>query len=340
MKSLIPNVSSAIVCVALFSLPAVGSAQDEKGGTGGDQGGVEGGSGVVKSTRVIYEQRREGTAEITHHANGTVSERILDPDEVKLLRKEKKIGNIRGDHLFTALPSTRPRRLAPGESGTLFLTVTLAGVAVALPGPHIKLKLESANTPFRFGTPQLEPATFGNQKGKYQGKLVYDDNMVFRVPITVAAVAKSPQHVNLSGTLEMQLNDGSDGSAMGIFYTEIAGRVQVGKPMPKNNVSGGPRDTVGNRGAGRTTPETASNTGDGPEGTAPGTKTGATGAKAANGAEGRIRPADGAAGANTGESAANGGDLLEPQEGSNLMVWGFGGIIVVLLVLILVARRK
>jgi hypothetical protein len=210
-----------LILAALASLAAPGLGQ-----TGGDGGTGHEKFDPTKAKRIVYEKRSTGMAEITYHIDGRIDERILGEAEVVRLRKLGTIGTSRTDDL-RATAHARPARLAPGQSGELLVVVILGGKAVALPGSQADLKLDAAGSPLRFGAPKLDPAKPGRMEGKYKGKPVYDDMMIFRVPLRIVAGAAFPQDARVRGTLEAALYDSETGHVLGTFVSHVDGVVKI-----------------------------------------------------------------------------------------------------------------
>jgi hypothetical protein len=139
-----------------------------------------------------------------------------------------------GASLFSPLLSLKPRRLAPSQSGEIVVVVMLSrsGNGVVLPGTHAKLELEpAADTPFAFGAATLDPAEPGQLSTRFVGKPVYDNTLIFRVPVTVKGDAKDAKRT-VSGFVELAMVNGHTGESMGTYRTKVSGFAKIGKPLP------------------------------------------------------------------------------------------------------------
>jgi len=137
---------------------------------------------------------------------------------------------------FTALASLRPRRLAPGESGTLHVVVILRKDRVVLPDKHILLHVEQENCPLILGAQQRKPARVAEYSKRYQGQKIYDDSIEFEIPVTVAGTAK-PQKYLLRGRVELDVTAASTGKSLGRITGGLNGAVKIGKPLPRPTIS-------------------------------------------------------------------------------------------------------
>jgi hypothetical protein len=315
---------------AILVLATVGTAQVPPGTAGEDAG------------KVTFEQRENGMVEIIRHANGSVSERVLSRDEVEQRRKAGGVGHVTaGQELVHGQAYPNPRRMAPGQSGTLKVMAFFGGSCVALPGNHIKLKLQPVDG-LVFGVPVLQAAQKGTIDGAFRGKPVYDDFMLFDVPLQVSEVVKPPKKIYLEGDLDLELHSSKTGAKLGVFTVKVGGRVPVGKPLPESHLvvggqtkpAKGPREKSKTRGKTRKTPERTSNP-----------RTGAAGSSPAGGQNGGGTGVMGTAGAEDpiGGDEPAGGSSVEPlpgEAGPSFLILILGGVIAGILVLILVFRRK
>jgi hypothetical protein len=141
----------------------------------------------------------------------------------------------RGAQFFSALGAVRPRRLAPGETGTLHVVVTLRPGRVVLPDAHIVLSVKEGKGPWVLGSTQVKPARLAEYAKHYAGKPVYDDTIEFEVPLTVAEDAKH-QKVNLAGYVQLDVTDGGNGESLGRIAGALTGRVHIGSPLPRPGI--------------------------------------------------------------------------------------------------------
>jgi hypothetical protein len=261
-RSLLPS-------ALLTALLCVGTVVAQNGGVG-DGGEVKGEGTTKKPANKIpkpeYVYRSKGIVEITFHADETQTERIVPPAEIRALRAKNLIPKIHASKLFEASVSTRPRQLAPGESGTLHVLVMLANDAVVLPGSKVSLEVFKDTLPISLGESSVVPASKGTLPGHFRGTLVHDNIVEIRTPITINADAVAKSYP-IPGHVEIESHSGKTGQLVGVFYCGINGWLKVGRSLaapeiPRTNGKGesGPNG----KGTGNRTPDV------GTKGVAPG----------------------------------------------------------------------
>jgi len=242
----------------------------------------------------------------------------------------------RGGGYFDAVVMVRPRRLAAGESGDLYVHVTLRGHAVVLPGANISLTFDKAQGPLVLGSEELKPALPGVRETRYKGKPVWDDALTFKIPVTVRSDAK-PGNADFAGAVRLEVSDGRTGEMIGRFQADTPGRIPIGRPLPRPVPlvdAKGPQGAASAAGAGRKPAPTAADApGAGPRGDA--TEAKATG-------EGRlVAPASG--GVEAEKSAPKHGANPQAPQGTfsllDLAFWGVGGLLLLGLALLVMRRR-
>lgn len=335
-----------LLCSSLVGGGLFAQGPDDPGGTTGDIRATEGlganGEGgfgaVVNAGRPLepkkhFEQRATGLVEVTRLSNGTVSERKVPMEEARRLRKEKKVPRIRANNLCSGRAFVQPRRLAVGQTGTLKVLVQLGGKAVALPGSGIVLSLN--NSPgLKFGKPVLRPTTSRPRKsGKFLGQRVYDDHLIFEVPVTVEQDTKSPQKIGVSGLCDLELYDGQTGNLIGDYTAEVGGLLPVGAPLPSFKLNSVARPRAASEDAASTpTPESS------PEVSKKSAKAvGSSSDTAAGGASAPMQGGERDAEAVPAEGAPEGYGVGE--ESDNFLLIG-GGAVGLILILLLVFRRR
>ncbi|MEE2887913.1 MAG: hypothetical protein VX951_10850, partial [Planctomycetota bacterium] len=128
------------------------------------------------------------------------------------------------------------RRLAPGESGTLHVVVTLRKDRVVGPDKHNHQHVEPADCPLILGAQQRKPARVAESSKRYQGQKIYDDSIEFEIPVTVAGTAKPQKHL-LRGRVELDMTAASTGKSLGRITGGLIGAVKIGKPLPRPTIS-------------------------------------------------------------------------------------------------------
>jgi hypothetical protein len=128
--------------------------------------------------------------------------------------------------------STRPRRLGPGEAGTLVIVVTLTNPAVIAGTAPVALEYQARQTALDLGMYAVAPAKLGTLDTKFRGQPVYDNTLTVEIPLTVQQDAqRTEQQVSLM--LKTTLTNGTNGQAMGELVLPVAGKVHIGQPVPK-----------------------------------------------------------------------------------------------------------
>lgn len=220
---------SVLTTVLLGAATAVGQSGDanETGEMHGESGTPKG-KGGTPGTQYLY--RDNGVVEITTNPDQTQTERIVPPAEVKELRRRNLIPRIHAAKLFTATVSSRPRQLAPGETGVLHVLVVLASDTVVLPGSKILVKVFGDTLPVTLGNSRIVPARKGTLPGHFRDALVYDDIVEIRVPVTIKSDAAAKKYP-ISGHVEIEVHNGTTGQLIGEFYSGIDGWLKVGRSL-------------------------------------------------------------------------------------------------------------
>jgi hypothetical protein len=128
---------------------------------------------------------------------------------------------------------TRPARLGPGQSGELSVVLTFRDDTVVLPGTRIELRLDRDEGPVAFGSFTVDPARPASAETVYGGQDLYEENMAYRVPISIAADAVHGDY-KLQGEVMVEGRIGKTGESLGLLSRLIEGRIVVGPPLPVN----------------------------------------------------------------------------------------------------------
>ncbi|MEE9125608.1 MAG: hypothetical protein V3U11_00560 [Planctomycetota bacterium] len=243
-----------------------------------------------------------------------------------------------GGGFFDATVMVRPPRLAPGETGDLYVHVTLRGPAVVLPGARIEARYKRAQGPLALGSQEPKPARLGARKTRFKGKPVWDDSLTFKIPVTVRSDAKHGE-TPFEGTVMLEITHGDTGDMIGRFQAVAPGRIEIGRPFPR------PVPQVGGRAAAGSSPIKGR-----------GVKPAGAGTKAGAAATNRPRGDDGSGVKAAGEGHLAGtdptgsgpvstapGEEIAGEGGADMVdmdwaFWGIGGLLVLLLLLVL--RRR
>jgi hypothetical protein len=132
---------------------------------------------------------------------------------------------------FDVIVSTRPRRLGPGQSGVLSLTLMLGDEPVILPGAKIELKITAESKLVGLGAFAVTPATVGVTATVFRGQLVHEDILVLQVPVSIDANTPHGRHP-VKGEVAVEARSGKTGAPLGLLFQAIDGFVVVGKPLP------------------------------------------------------------------------------------------------------------
>ena len=329
---------SQLLPLLLILTPALAAQVDEKppskGGDAEEVKAVVSGDSEIEilpdGSRIIRTTNRQGES-IERHippgdpAAGGIME--MPPDEMAR----------RGGGYFEARVMVRPRRLAPGESGDLYVYVTLGGHAVVVPGASISLTYGKAQGPLALGVEQLLPAALGVRETLFKGKPVWDDALTFKIPLSVSSDAKFG-NAAFVGSVQLEVCDGRTGELIGRFRAEAPGRILIGRPFPRPVPRTGPaapRAAAVQRAAGSSPAADASGTGSSRPKGADGNPAKATG-------EGRLV----GEGQTTGDPGQSHPEPSEEQEATeqgvdllDLAFWGVGGLLLLGLALLVMRRR-
>ena len=242
-----------------------------------------------------------------------------------------------GGGYFEATVMVRPRRLAPGESGDLYVHVTLRGHAVVVPGATISLTYDKAQGPLAFGEEKLRPAAPGVREERFKGKPVWDDALTFEIPVSVRSDAKFG-NAAFVGSVQLEVSDGRTGQLIGRFRAEAPGRILIGRPFPRpppQTGQDGPGGAAVKATAGASNPAAdASGTGSSPTKGAGGNQAKATGEGLLVG-DGQTTgdPGQSSSGQSEDQATEPGHDLLD------LSFWGVGCLLALGLVFLVIRRR-
>ncbi|MHC4078119.1 MAG: hypothetical protein ACYST0_06720, partial [Planctomycetota bacterium] len=153
----------------------------------------------------------------TTNADGEMIEKHIPPEDgagIPHLPPEEMAAH--GGGFFDAGVMVRPRRLAPGESGSLYIHVTLRGIAVVVPGARVEVKYDKAQGPLALGQHEVRPAQRGTRETRFKGQPVWDDALTFKIPVSVRADAKFGQ-AKFEGSVLLEVSDGRTGELLGRF---------------------------------------------------------------------------------------------------------------------------
>ncbi len=147
--------------------------------------------------------------------------------------------------------SVREGKLMPGQSGTLLVTATLQGAAVMPSPPPIELVAPSQQGMATVGALAVRPADIARLAPGYVGRPVYDNYVVFELPVTLSPEAQIGKKVPVVIDLKFDLYDGASAQPIGRFVDRATAEIEVGaepKPlvsMPAAAAATPPAEAVG-----------------------------------------------------------------------------------------------
>jgi hypothetical protein len=193
-----------------FAIPL--AAQDEPAAQGKAGGGD--GKGVIRA--VDEELVEKGGKEGFNPETGEKGGFNLD--------KQPRVMTARGHARFDG--AIQPRRLMPGQSGKLLVTMMLEGDSV-MPSPST-LTMAAAQGGMALGSWTLLPAQVGRIAPAYMGQPVYDNWAVIEATVTMPPEARIGEKRNAVLELEFDLHSGATGQALGHFRESVTVPCEVG----------------------------------------------------------------------------------------------------------------
>jgi len=300
---------------------------------------AQGRSGDAEFERAERERmRQEGRAKA-----GAKGELTEEQEKARALREEEELKNMTPEQRLARnitsgagaycrfTTSVREGKLMPGQSGTLLVTATLQGAAVMPSPPPVELTAPAQQGVVSLGALAVRPADIARLAPGYAGRPVYDNYVVFELPVTLSPEAQVGKKVQAVIDLRFDLYDAATAQPIGRFVDRALADIEVGaEPNPQVSLpsSSSPPPAVANP---------------------------AIGATAAEGKpEDRASPSSAAVGGNALPSAvsndvtppappqaANDAQMLVVPESEGLPLWPIvagGGLVLVLVVLL--ARKK
>lgn len=193
----------------LMALPAI--AQDQPARDANQDGGGKGGMRPV-DVELVEKGEKEGF----DPESGAKGKFTLD--------KTPQVLTARGHCRFDG--SIQPRRLLPGQTGRMLVTMMFEGDTV-MTAPST-LQLKGAQGGMAVGAWSVLPAQKGTVASAYRGQPVYDNWAVIEASVTMPADARLGEKRNAVLELEFDLNSGSTGQALGHFRDSINIPCEVG----------------------------------------------------------------------------------------------------------------
>ncbi len=202
------RIPSALL-LSLLALPL--SAQDKPlGGSDAKGGGAKGGIQAVDQES-LEGKKEEGDVDATGKEGFT-------------LDKAPRVLGARGHCRFDG--AVQPKRLLPGQTGTLLVTMMLEGDSVMTSPSSLTLQEVAGSIPI--GQWSIRPATQGRVAPAYLGQPVYDNWAVIEVAVTMPSDARLAEKRNVVLALEFDLNSGASGQPIGHFRENYSVAIEVG----------------------------------------------------------------------------------------------------------------
>lgn len=154
------------------------------------------------------------------------------PDEAfeKMTPEQRLNHNIRHGAsnycTFTATP--KPAKLLPGQTGVIVVTAILKGNAVLQAPTPLEVISSAQQGLATLGTPIFRPAELGKLEAGYRGRPVYENWLIFEVPVTMASDAVLGRKQPVAMEMRFDLHDGSSAQAVGRFLDRVSTEIEVG----------------------------------------------------------------------------------------------------------------
>lgn len=218
MSRLLRSVLTLALAMPLLSQDGPQGVQDGKqgGGAGGGKAGIR-----AVDTESVEKSEKEGYDPETGMKNGFT------------LDKQPTVQTARGHCRFDG--SIQPRRLMPGQTGKLIVTMMLEGDSV-MTSPST-LSMNAAQGGMALGAWSMLPAQPGRIASAYMGQPVYDNWAVIEATVTMPSEARLGEKRSAVLDLEFDLHSGSTGQSLGHFRDSVTVPCEVGVALNPNVVS-------------------------------------------------------------------------------------------------------
>ncbi len=150
------------------------------------------------------------------------------------LDKEPPVQRARGHCRFDAV--INPKRLLPGQSGVLTVTMIMEGSSILQSPPPLQVRGTGA---MPVGDWTIRPAKRGELAPAYRGQPVYDNWAVLEMPVTMPTDARLGEKRYAGLDLEFDLNHGETGQPLGHFRENVSVACEVGLPPARPQVAPG-----------------------------------------------------------------------------------------------------
>jgi len=120
-----------------------------------------------------------------------------------------------------------PKRLMPGQTGTMLVTMVLEGDSV-MPSPAPLSVKAFTNGGMQAGSWSIRPAQQAKVAKAFEGQQAYDNWAVIEMPVTMATTAQVGSRQSVTVELEFELVSGSNGAKLGKFDNRLSVTCEVG----------------------------------------------------------------------------------------------------------------
>lgn len=203
---------------------------------------AQGRSGDADFERAERERlQQEGRAKAG--AKGGLTE---EQEKQRALREEEELKNLTPEQRLARnitsgagaycrfTTSVREGKLMPGQSGTLLVTATLQGAAVMPSPPPVELTAPAQQGVVTLGALAVRPADIARLAPGYAGRPVYDNYVVFELPVTLSPEAQVGKKVQAVIDLKFDLYDAASAQPIGRFVDRALADIEVGaEPNPQ-----------------------------------------------------------------------------------------------------------
>ena len=210
--------TSTLLYAFVLAAPALLAAQEEKGGTG--KGGTP---------DEVRQAEAKGTA-------GNAGNMPVDPAGESVVTADGALKEPAAEtnllRFVAPVFSTKPHRLAPGQTGTMVAVLSLQGNAVMVPGMQVAVTYEPQQGEVALGQWGILPAKPCTLYPKFKEQTLYEKYAQIEIPVSIAAGAKHGKHlVKLAMTIE--ISDGQSGDKLGVPRGDFQHEIVVGEPVPQ-----------------------------------------------------------------------------------------------------------
>lgn len=194
--------------VSLLALPVVAQDKPADGGGAGGKGGIQ--AADVEAV--------EGKGAKEEGADGKGGKEGFSLD------KAPRVLDARGQCRFDG--AVAPKRLMPGQTGNLRVTMIFEGDAVMTSPSALQLKAGPGSMELASWT--LQPPTVARVAPAYLGQQVYDNWALIEAQVVMPSNARMGEKRNVVLEVEFDLHHGTSGQSLGHFRETVAIPCEVG----------------------------------------------------------------------------------------------------------------